>query len=202
MVRGAQASAAAVLAVMLLGACSSGRVPEPGTSSGQRPEARGPTRSRQPASAPVPSRSVWCRSGEALGRLASRPPSDKTDVVVGPLRWSGLKSWQDGRRTDFGGRTGGGWHYKIGAEIERGSVVTVSVAPEARHRAGLGYGQKEGFTPAAEVTFSACTDSDTVYVGGFFVAGDGRFCLPLDVRVGKAAPRRIVIPVFSGGCPT
>lgn len=148
----------------------------------------------------MPSRSVWCRRGEAYGRLALRPPSDKTDVVVGPLRWSGLKGWQDGRRTDFGGRTGGGWHYKIGAEIERGSVVTVSVAPEARQRAGLSYGQKEGYTPAEEVTFSACPDSDTVYVGGFFISGDGRFCLPLDVQVGKAAPRRIVIPVFSGAC--
>lgn len=141
-----------------------------------------------------------CGKEEALSRLASRPLPDKTDVTVGPLRWSGLKAWQDGRQTDFGGRTGDGWYYKIGTEIEQGSVVTVSVAPEARQRASLGYGQEEGYTPAAEVTFNACPDSDTAYFGGFFVSGDGRFCLPLDVRVGKAALQRIVISLFSSGC--
>ncbi|MFG2424996.1 hypothetical protein ACGFWD_39045 [Streptomyces sp. NPDC048448] len=78
--------------------------------------------------------------------------------------------------------------------------MTVSVAPEARQRASLSYGQEEGYTSAAEVTFSACPDSDTVYVGGFFISGDGRFCLPLDVQVGKAPARRIVIPVFSAAC--
>jgi hypothetical protein len=78
--------------------------------------------------------------------------------------------------------------------------VTVSVAPEARQRAGLDYGQAEGYTPAAEVTFTACRDSDTAYVGGISVSGDGRLCLPLDVQVGKAAPQRIVISVFRGDC--
>ncbi|MET8787451.1 MULTISPECIES: hypothetical protein [unclassified Streptomyces] len=119
---------------------------------------------------------------------------------MGPLRWPGLKGWKDGRPTDFGGRTADGWHYKIGAELERGSVVRVTVAPEARQRAGLGYGQEEGYTPAAEVTFRACPDADTAYVGGFYVQGDGRFCLPLDVRVGHGPPRRIVVSVFSGDC--
>ncbi|MFD5717178.1 hypothetical protein [Streptomyces sp. NPDC127036] len=113
---------------------------------------------------------------------------------------SGVKGWQDGRRTDFGARTREGWHYKIGAEVKRGSVVTVSVAPEARQRASLSYGQEEGYSPVAEVTFRACPASDTVYVGGFFISGDGRICLPLDVQVRKAAPQTIVIPVFSGAC--
>ena len=68
MVGGAQASAAAVLTVMLLGGCSSGGAPESGTSSGRGPDVQGPTRSREPASTAVPSRSVWCGRGEAYGR--------------------------------------------------------------------------------------------------------------------------------------
>jgi hypothetical protein len=55
------------------------------------------------------------------------------------------------------------------------------------------------YSPAQAVTFHACPDADTTFVGGFFVRQDR--CVPLDIRVGDARPVRIVVSVFAGRCP-
>jgi hypothetical protein len=51
------------------------------------------------------------------------------------------------------------------------------------------------------VTFHGCADDTTSFLGAFFIADDGRACLPLEIRAGDGATRRVVISVYSGRCP-
>lgn len=164
---------------------------------------------RTTASTPAPAefgtkddRLVRCGGGEArISPVADGPPKPQ-DIVVGPLRWPGLKDRARANREGYGNQQSDGWHYKIGAEIAAGARVTVSVAPEARGKAGLGYGQQWDYTPAQKVTFHACPKARTAFVGGFVVAGaTGRICLPLDIRTGEAPPRRITVSLGAGKCP-
>ncbi|GAA1369185.1 hypothetical protein [Streptomyces beijiangensis] len=148
------------------------------------------------------SRIVRCVSAEAhISPVPTRQPSTH-DVVVGPLRWPGLKDRAHSDLEGFAAQQSDGWHYKIGAEIAAGASVTVSVAPQARTKAGLEYGQQWDYSSAQEVAFHACPKGRTAYVGGFFVAGPtGRICLPLDIRTGEAPPRRITVSLGAGPCP-
>lgn len=89
--------------------------------------------------------------------------------------------------------------FKVGAEIKAGATVTVSVPATAPGHAGLEYGQSWSYSPAQAVTFHACPDTDTAFIGGFHV--EGRQCVPLDIAVGGAPPTRVVVSFFNGPCP-
>jgi hypothetical protein len=132
------------------------------------------------------------------------------DLVVGPLTWPGLRGWATADPSGFGDPASG--DFKIGAQVAAGTTVTVAVAAEARAYAGLNYGQTWSYSPAQAVTFHACPDTDTAYIGGFHVTG--RRCVPFDVTVkGQASagradsdrlhrlPTRIVVSFFNGRCP-
>ncbi|MEE4546048.1 hypothetical protein V2S66_29290 [Streptomyces sp. V4-01] len=127
--------------------------------------------------------------------------ADLGDVTVGPLTWRGLRGLATGDQQAHGVANSGGWHYRAGPAVTGDAVVTVTVGAEERARAGLEFGGGYGNTPAPAVTFHGCPASVTSFYGGFFVAGDGRACVPLDVRVGNGPTRRVVISFFNGPCP-
>ncbi|WP_143120493.1 hypothetical protein [Actinacidiphila alni] len=129
------------------------------------------------------------------------PSSAKDDVTVGPLTWPGLRALTDGDQKSFGYHDSDGWHYKVAVDLRSGASVTLTIGAEQRAKAGLEYGRAFGSTPTPAVTFNACPARPTVFVGSFFVAGDGRACVPVDVRADGAASRRVVISFFSGPCP-
>lgn len=129
------------------------------------------------------------------------PNSHGDDVTVGPLTLEGLHGLVRGDQDAHGVHNSDGWHYLIGASVRHGGSVTVTIGAEQRARAGLEFGGGANMGPAPAVTFSACADVATSFLGAFFVAGDGRACVPLDIRVGDSAPQRVVISFFDGECP-
>ncbi|WP_037908575.1 hypothetical protein [Actinacidiphila yeochonensis] len=80
------------------------------------------------------------------------------------------------------------------------AVVTVTVGAAQRAHAGLEFSGEYG-APTPAVTFSGCPDGPTAFLGAFFVAEDGRACVPVDVRVGDGPARHVVISFFEGRCP-
>ncbi|MFG1811799.1 hypothetical protein [Streptomyces sp. NPDC049040] len=146
-----------------------------------------PPASRPPASSPPAS--------------PSSPGPEWDDVTVGPLTLQGLRGLESGDQGAHAAHDSDGWHYLIAAAVRDGGEVTVTIGTEQRARAGLEFGGKEGMAPAPSVAFHGCPDAATSYLGAFFVAGDGRACVPLDIRVGDGAPQRVVISFFNGECP-
>lgn len=159
--------------------CTDGVTPGPGRTS--RPTAT-PGRPWSPPVSPTPS-------------------PGRGDVTVGPLTLEGLRGLVDGDQDAHAVHNADGWHYLIRAAVRDGGAVTVTIGAEMRARAGLEFGGSEGTAPAPAVTFYACADAATTYLGAFFVAGDGRACVPLDIREGDGAPQRVVISFFHGECP-
>ncbi|WP_202237075.1 hypothetical protein [Actinacidiphila reveromycinica] len=127
--------------------------------------------------------------------------SGGSDISVGPLTWQGLGSLAGGEQLDHGRQNSGGWNYRIDALVRPGSTVTVTVGAAQRARAGLEFGGAYGSAPAPAVIFHPCPGDPTSFRGSFFVAGDGRACVPLDVAVSDAPARHVVISFFSGRCP-
>ncbi|WUH89961.1 hypothetical protein OG900_07470 [Streptomyces sp. NBC_00433] len=159
---------------------------------------------------PLPSRTTEpTRSADptaTAGRPWSPPVSPPAsprhdDVTVGPLTLAGLRGLSGGDQDAHGVHNADGWHYLVGASVRDGGAVTVTIGAEQRARAGLEFGGSQSMAPTPAVTFYACADAATSYLGAFFVAGDGRACVPLDIRVGDAAPQRVVISFFDGQCP-
>jgi hypothetical protein len=125
----------------------------------------------------------------------------KDDVTVGPLTWQDLRGLADGDQRGRGIDNSGGWHYRISSLVGPGAVVTVTIGAQQRARAGLEFGGEYGIAPAPAVTFHGCPGGPTSFLGAFFVAGDGRACVPLDIRVGDGPTRHVVISFFNGRCP-
>ncbi|WP_405589502.1 hypothetical protein [Streptomyces sp. NBC_01190] len=141
-------------------------------------------------------------SAGSTGRATPRStPAAGKDVTVGPLTWRGLGALATGDQDAHSVHNADGWHYRVDSEVADAQVVTVTVGPDERARAGLQYGLASGMAPAPAVTFHGCPGVSTVFIGAFFVSGDGRACVPLDVRVGDGPPRRVVVSFFHGPCP-
>lgn len=88
-------------------------------------------------------------------------------------------------------------------QVRKGQTATLSI-PAAFHQvAGLLYAEpsRSAPTPAEAdhaVTFTACGDHHTPFVGGFFVLEPR--CVPLEVRPAGGRPVREVISFFAGDC--
>jgi hypothetical protein len=163
-------------------ACTDGATPPPTPAAASTATADGP--------------------GSLPGSASSHPNSSRrNDVTIGPLTLEGLRGLVSGDQNAHGVHNADGWHYLIGASVRNGGSVTVTIGVEQRARAGLEFGGGQGLGPAPAVTFSACADAATSFLGAFFVAGDGKACVPLDIRVGDGAPQRVVISFFRGECP-
>jgi hypothetical protein len=134
-------------------------------------------------------------------RSAAKWDPSENDITVGPLTLRGLRALDDGNQYTHGVHNSEGWHYLIGTAVKAGAEVTVTIGAEQRARAGLEFGGTQGTTPAPAVTFHGCAGATTTFLGAFFIAGDGRACLPLDIRAGDGATRRVVISFYNGRCP-
>lgn len=139
------------------------------------------------------------RPSPPTGSPSAGPQRD--DLTVGPLTLEGLRGLIHGDQGAHAVHNSDGWHYLVAASVRDGGAVTVTIGDEMRARAGLEFGGSEGMAPAPAVTFYACAEASTSYLGAFFVAGDGRACVPLDIRVGDGTAQRVVISFFDGECP-
>lgn len=139
--------------------------------------------------------------GSSTTSPATTPATADDDVTVGPLTWPGLRALADGDQNSYGYRNSDGWHYKVGTQLRAGTTVTLTIGAEQRAKAALEYGRAFGSTPAPAITFNGCPAKSTYFIGAFFIAGDGRACVPVDVRVGQDASRRVMISFFNGQCP-
>ncbi|MGI5286149.1 hypothetical protein ACQEVF_22815 [Nonomuraea polychroma] len=132
--------------------------------------------------------------GEEDG-IAVRPD----DLAVGPLVIPGLLAWGGARAEQYGNNH----RFKVGAMVRKGGTVTLSIPAKFHGSAGLLYAEpaRNARTPAEAdhaVTFTACADHDTVFVGGFFVKEPR--CVLLEFSVpGKAIVQR-EISFFNGKC--
>jgi hypothetical protein len=179
--------------------CVDGTTYYAGSRAGGDPSPSSPSRSSSPTHPRTPSTSTSRPSGSASpskGRAAG-----KDDVTVGPLTWQGLGALATGDQRARGILNSGGWHYRISSVVHPNAVVTVTIGATQRARAGLEFGGEYGAAPAPAVTFHACPDGPTSFLGAFFIAGDGRACVPLDVRVGDEPTRHVLISFFNGRCP-
>lgn len=179
----------------------------PGPYGSPQPTLAGPgTASPTPATTtPTPTRRTSASTGTGTNTPSGSPSSGRTrepatDVTIGPLTWRGLPGLATADQYTHGAHDSDGWHYRISATVRPHSTVTVSIGAQQRARAGLEYGGGYGTTPAPAVTFHSCTEATTTFPGGFFIAGDGRACVPLDVRIGNSPPKHVVISFFSGHC--
>ncbi|GGP13469.1 hypothetical protein LDL08_33985 [Nonomuraea glycinis] len=128
--------------------------------------------------------------------LASISPED---FVEGPLVIPGLLAWGTARPEEYGS----GNHFKVGAVVRKGGKVTLSIPEEFHESAGLLYAEaaRTATDPAGadhSVTFVACDDHDTLFVGGFHVLAPR--CVPFDIAVPGRPVVRKKISFFDGKC--
>lgn len=188
-----------------------------GCSAGGHGAAHDPAPPAASPGAPVGSiahpRPVTCTDGNSSGNGTDAAGGDRPwapavppaptaqDVTVGPLTLHGLRALETGDQSAYGVHDADGWHYMIGAVLRSGEPVTVVIGAEQRARAGLEFGGDQGLAPTPAVTFQGCPGAATSYLGAFFVAGDGRACVPLEIRAGDSTPQRVLISFFAGRCP-
>ncbi|MET7338770.1 hypothetical protein [Nonomuraea sp. NPDC005650] len=128
--------------------------------------------------------------------LASIGPHD---LVEGPLVIPGLLAWGAAKPEEYG--TGN--RFKVGAVVRQGGRVTLSIPEEFHESAGLLYAEaaRTAANPAGadhSVTFVACDDHDTLFVGGFHVLAPR--CVPFDIAVPGRPVVRKEISFFDGKC--
>ena len=188
-------------AVLLLTACTS----TPAARPGQPPAAALTTSATTGAAAPPGSlanpRRLDCHNRNLWVPGEDRQPyrPGRNDFAAGSLLVPGLRGWAHARPDSYGQDH----QFKVGVLVRRGQTATL-VVPAAFHRvAGLQYAQqaRSARTPAEAdhaVSFSACPDHHTPFVGGFFVLEPR--CVPLEIRPAGGRPVREVLSFFAGDC--
>ncbi|MFI6458209.1 hypothetical protein ACIBF6_42510 [Streptosporangium amethystogenes] len=134
--------------------------------------------------------------GDESDLLASIGPDD---LVAGPLVIPGLLAWGTAKPEEYGSDN----RFKVGAVVRKGGKVTLSIPKEFHESAGMLYAEvaRRASNPAGtdhSVTFVACDDHDTLFVGGFHVLAPR--CVPFDIAApGKPVVRK-EISFFHGKC--
>jgi hypothetical protein len=118
------------------------------------------------------------------------------DLTVGAVSWPGLRAWAGKKPADIAGDDGP--DFKIGVAIRAGATVTVVVEDDGGGAVGLNYGQGWGYAATKAVTFHACADVDTAYIGGFHIARPG--CVPLLITEAGKPTARVTVSFFAGAC--
>jgi hypothetical protein len=121
-------------------------------------------------------------------------------VIIGPLTLWGLGDLSQGDQAAHSLHNADGWHYRIDTEVLGSDAVTITIGIEQRARAGLEYGSGYTDAPVSAVTFRGCPGYPTLFIGAFFVSGDGRACVPLDIQVDDRSTQRVMISFFDGPC--
>lgn len=190
---------AAVIGILVVG-CTNNPPSPPASPPSTTAAADAWTRSVPPAAAGAGSHHVLdgCDQARSISDAFPVP----TDVVVGPLSYSGLKaSGADPIREP--NSDNGGYFYKTGAQLRSGVSVTVTIADEAADYAAIvtESGPAEG---SRSVTYQSCTTPSTGgfwWVGGFLLRNRNSACLPIDVTTpGDPNVRRVVIALGAGNC--
>ena len=125
--------------------------------------------------------------------------TSRANLVVGPFALSGGTYTDPETVREYGGN-------KFPVLVQAGHTVTLALAPDARRVAGLAYGPlPQGETKMRDtyrsVTFVACrrgksqsrADGFEVTFWSGFVLTRRPVCLPLDVSIDGAPPRRVAI---------
>jgi hypothetical protein len=190
-----------VAAVLLLAACTGAPAARPGQTPAAAITSSSATRAAAPPGAwPTPAgwTATTATSG-CPGKTSARTGRTRPDLAAGPLLIPGLRSWAHARPDSHGQNH----QFKVGVLVRKGQTATLEV-PAAFHRvAGLLYAEqaRSAQTPAEAdhaVTFTACADHHTPFVGGFFVLEPR--CVPLEIRPSGGRPVREVISFFAGDC--
>jgi hypothetical protein len=191
-----------VAAALVLAACTS----SPAATSRQTPSATPVTASPTTLAAARPGSLANPRRLDCQNRNVWVPGEDKKpyrpsriDVAVGPLLIPNLRSWAQARPADHGEDH----QFKVGVQVRKGQTATLSIPAPFHQVAGLLYTEpsRRAQTPAEAdhaVTFTACADHHTPFVGGFFVLEPR--CVPLEIRRASGRPVREVISFFAGDC--
>jgi hypothetical protein len=182
-----------VAAALLLAACTSAPpvTPSQPTAMTEAP----PGSLANPRRLDCQNRNVWVPGEE---KRPYRP--DRTDLAVGPLLIPGLRSWARAEPVSLGQDH----QFKVGVLVRKGQTATLSIPAAFQRVAGLLYaeGARSAQVPVEAdhaVTFTACADHHTPFVGGFFVLEPR--CVPLEIRPAGGRPVRAVISFFAGNCP-
>ena len=188
-------------AVFLLTACTSPPAANPGQQPASAVTSSPATRAAAPPGSLANPRRLDCHNRNVWVPGEDKHPyrPDTADLAVGPLLIPGLRSWAHARPDSHGQDH----QFKVGVQVRRGQTATLAI-PAAFHRvAGLLYAEQARLAqrPAEAdhaVTFTACADHHTPFVGGFFVLEPR--CVPLEIRPAGGRPVREVISFFAGGC--
>lgn len=164
---------------------------------------------RRCAKPPPPLRDCASRGeGDGPQGVAPRP----RDVVVGPIRFAGLRRVASRRELQLN-RSGGVYGVKAGAILPAGVRATLSIGRAARGWAALDYAPRRPGEPpryGSAVRFQACAADApafsydgpvgpvTGFPGGFRVKRAG--CVPVEVRVAGRPTARARIPFGVGRC--
>jgi hypothetical protein len=188
------------LVILLVAGCTSRGGP------GGR-QASTPSRPTSPAPATtITAERSTTRTCETQIRTRLGPDWRKDGVVVGPLAFIPLARFANHHDLVFRNSLGGPGFQQVKAVIEAGVTVTVRVAAEVRRVAALLY-DTSAFAKANDyllddgeqrVTFVACPGERTQFNGGFLVTRPS--CVPLEVQVANALPRRVVVSFGAGHC--
>jgi hypothetical protein len=173
-----------IVAVALLpAACTSTPAtppaPAPATSATTSPTT---TAAARPGSLANPRR-LDCHNRNLWVPGADKAPHQPgtADLAVGPLLIPGLRDWAHARPDSYGHHH----QFKVGVQVRKGQTATLSIPAAFYQVAGLLYAEpsRSAQTPAQAdhaVTFTACADHHTPFVGGLFVLEPR--CVPLLCR--------------------
>ncbi|GLW08692.1 hypothetical protein Misp01_38220 [Microtetraspora sp. NBRC 13810] len=182
----------AIVAALPLGACGASPAQMGGGAAMREQEGQGSL--ADPRVLTCANRNGFVEDESTL--LASIGPHD---LVEGPLVIPGLLAWGTAEPEEYG--TGN--RFKVGAVVRQGGRVTLSIPEEFHESAGLLYAEaaRTAASPAGadhSVTFVACDDHDTLFVGGFNVLAPR--CVPFDIAVPGRPVVRKEISFFDGKC--
>jgi hypothetical protein len=190
-----------VAAVLLLAACTGAPAARPGQTPAAAITSSSATRAAAPPGSLANPRRLDCHN-----RNVWVPGEDKRPYRPDTAR-PRCRAAADPRPAQLGARAArqprANHQFKVGVLVRKGQTATLEV-PAAFHRvAGLLYAEqaRSAQTPAEAdhaVTFTACADHHTPFVGGFFVLEPR--CVPLEIRPSGGRPVREVISFFAGDC--
>jgi hypothetical protein len=190
-----------VEAVLLLAACTSTPAARPGQTPAAAVTTSPTTRAAAPPGSLANPRRLDCHNRNVWVPGEDKQPfrPGRADFTVGSLLIPGLRSWAHARPDSYGHDH----QFKVGVQVRRGQTATLVVPAAYQRVAGLLYAQqaRSAQTPAEAdhaVTFTACTDHHTPFIGGFFVLEPR--CVPLEIRPAGGRPVREVISFFAGDC--
>lgn len=145
-------------------------------------------------------RQLYCQDGFSV----SSPALGTDDLVIGPLRYPGLRHGYSAYLEPLTkpNYPGGGYFYKVGPELAAGATATIQIDPSASDYAAL-ISADSPQTGDQAITYHSCAKSKhgTFWPGGFILHGRSTACVPIRITVAdESAVHRVVIALPAGAC--